>query len=437
MNSQFLQSLQEWVPNYKELHFLLAVSGGRDSMVMAHLFHKNGLSFSIAHCNFHLRGEHSNHEMIMVQGWAAERNITCYVQEFDTYALLEKSPLSIEMLARELRYQWFDSFTQYPYICTAHHAQDNIETIFLNLARGTGYKGLNGINALRKPYLRPLLQVSSEQIEKYAQFENVTYCIDASNLENVYLRNKVRNQILPLMEELQPQFLEVMQKNIALFNQQYSLYQYFINDKKDELCVKNGEEWEINIASVTCHPCAEPLLYELLSPFGFNSAQITTILAHSHQESGALFYSNDYILLKDRKKWIITSNECKNESIPITIAQPTEFAEHGYHCEEVTGNNWRQFTYDHNTLLVDAEIFLFPITLRNWQEGDFFYPLGMAGKKKLSNFFTDQAFTIFDKRRVPILCVGEAIAWIVGHRADNRFKITNNTKKFYKITYHG
>ncbi len=434
---KFCEELRKMFPLIQPELFLLAVSGGRDSMVMAHLFLKNNIKFAMAHCNFHLRGDSSNHDMQFVQKWAQENEIQLFVKEFDTYELLERSNLSLEMLARELRYNWFETLkADYPFIATAHHAQDNVETVFLNLARGTGYKGLNGIAAVREGYIRPLLQFSSDEIHQYVLENHIVYCVDASNYETVFYRNKIRNVILPLFKELNPQFLNVMQRNIEIFNEQYQLYEALVREKQALFLTQKSESWYIDIEQLLQTGVAEPLLNETLKTYGYNAAQIKDVFCSLKHLESKIFYSENYVLLKDRGQLIIQKNDPQMHEDEVLIHSLEEFKKFPFSIEEYVGNSISGIEISSRDFLIDKSLLNFPIRIITWKEGDSFYPFGMEQKKKLSDFFVNQKINIIEKKRIKLLCIDQKIAWIIGHRADNRFKITNKTESFYIITYN-
>ena len=235
MREVFFRNIQKLVPNVENARFLLAVSGGVDSVVMAHLFHSCHLHFDVAHCNFHLRGKESNEDMNFVQNIDFLKDRKIFIKEFDTYKLQENSGKSIEMVARDLRYKWFNELLpDYDFLCTAHHANDNAETLLLNIARGTGYRGLNAIPQKNGKILRPLLHISSQQIENYAQENKISYRVDASNFSLIYHRNKIRHQLIPILEEINPEFIKTTARNIKIFHSQYNFYQKQIEKVKSE-----------------------------------------------------------------------------------------------------------------------------------------------------------------------------------------------------------
>ena len=437
MKMSFYNYLKQLASVSSQTRFLLAVSGGIDSCVMAHLFDINGLTFDVAHCNFHLRGEDSNKDMQFVTEQPLFKNRKVWVKEFDTLAIREKSGKSIEMIARELRYEWFAELSkEYDYICTAHHANDNAETLLLNLTRGTGYRGLNAIPEKNGQVIRPLLPFSSAQIKQYAKEHQILYREDKTNQMLIYQRNKIRNQIIPVLEELNPQLIDTFSRNISLFNAQYEFYNEQIEQQKKQLLQKKDETFSIEIDSLKRNKHVKVVLYELLADFGFNYATVELVIENLNSISGKQFYSATHCLLKNRNRLIIKEKE-ETSFKEIVITRIEELEQYGFKIEEIKKKEPVQYSNDNNTLYVDKSKFIFPLTLRHWKDGDYFYPYGMAGKKKLSNFFIDNKIDLYKKNKIWLLCSQNNIVWVVGYRSDRRFAIRSLTETFLKITYYG
>jgi len=437
MKEQFYQDLLELAPDAELTRFLLAVSGGRDSVVLAHLFAHYRLNFDIAHCNFHLRGEESNKEMSFVQNLPFLTTQKVFVKEFDTMALQQNSGKSIEMVARELRYEWFEELGKtYDYIVTAHHASDNAETVLMNLLRGTGLRGLCGIPPKNGKIIRPLLRFSAAEIERYVQKQELDFCIDSSNLADEFLRNKIRHHVIPELEKVKPKFTEVFYKNNKLFLQQMKFYNSHIQQYKTQLWRESGERFTIEIEALKNNEHHVLILYEILNPFGFNADDVENILKSMDADSGKQFLSNTHILIKDRTHFIIEKREGKKEE-NIIINTIEELEKYGFLVEKMPNNSNFKLIKDLkalNVIYVDAEKLTFPLTIRNWQKGDFFYPFGMKTKKKVSDFFTDLKIDLLEKQKIRLLCAGEQIVWVVGYRADERFRIDADTEWYYKIS---
>lgn len=440
MKESFISALKQLAPNYETANFLLAVSGGVDSCVMTHLFAFSNLNFDIAHCNFHLRGEDSNtdmhfvlHEMIPSFKNSTSKVPHIFVKEFDTYEEQKKSGKSIEMVARDLRYAWFHELSsKYDYICTAHHANDNAETLILNLTRGAGYNGLNGIPPKNGKIIRPLLPFTSNQIKEYAQRNQIPFRVDLSNLEDHYQRNRIRNQVIPILETINPSVVHTFSKNIGFFNAQYRFYKNQINTIKEQLLHQNREqEWSINIADILVQPEPMLILFEILSDFHFNYSTVEQLFQQLEGESGKQFFAENYTLIKDRTQLLIYSRTLQKDQNLIVIESVEDFKKINIEFEIV--KNEPNFAFNNKLQIAyfDLDKIQFPLVIRKWKEGDLFQPLGMKGKMKLSDFFINQKFSLFEKQNVPILSTSSepsSILWIMGHRTDDRAKVTKQTQ---------
>jgi len=433
MKEQFYQDLLQLAPDVESARFLLAVSGGRDSVALAHLFAHYRLNFDIAHCNFHLRGEESNKEMFFVQKLPFLTTQKIFVKEFDTMVVQQNSGKSIEMVARELRYEWFEELAEnYDYIVTAHHANDNAETLLMNLLRGTGLRGLCGIPPKNEKIIRPLLKFSAPEIEQYAQNQGVDFCIDSSNLTDEFLRNKIRHHILPELEKINPNFIEIFSRNGSLFLQQTKFFDAQIQRYKNELLKDDEDRITIAINALQNDENRTLILYEILNSFGFNADDVENILKSMDANPGKQFLSNTHILVKDRTHFIIEKREEKKEE-NIIINTIEELEQYGFLIEKTPYNANFKAIKDLKTIYVDTKKLTFPLTIRNWQKGDFFYPFGMKTKKKVSDFFTDLKIDLLEKQKIRLLCAGEKIVWVINYRADERFRIDENTEFYYKI----
>lgn len=435
--STFYRHLCSLISNPKGVRFLLAISGGKDSSVLAHLFYECNLQFAMAHCNFHLRDDDSDSDMEWVKKMADTYQKELFIKEFDTFLLQENSGKSIEMVARELRYDWFREIgKEYDYIVTAHHANDNAETLILNLSRGTGLRGLTGIPIQNGKILRPLLPFLSDEIERYAVENKIRYCLDITNFSEKYNRNKIRLSIIPKLYEINPEVIDTFTQNIARFRQQYNFYSRQILHFQEEITSFQDGICYISIKKLLQNEDKELLLYEFLKKYNFNASVVQNIIENLNNEPGKIFYSLSHELLKDREYLIIKELQ-KKEFSAVTLKSIEEFEKYNF---SVTYHSTEQpFTFEKDSryLYVDVDKIHFPILLRNWQKGDYFYPLGMRGKKKLSDFFVDKKTNLFAKQEIKLLCIDNQIVWVVGQRADDRFKIDKNTKHYYKIVYYG
>ncbi|MCR5115540.1 MAG: tRNA lysidine(34) synthetase TilS [Bacteroidales bacterium] len=437
LEQQFVLQLQSLVDDAPRRRYLLAVSGGRDSSVLAHLFHQHHLDFALAHCNFHLRGTESDRDEQFVRTLAEKYDKPLFVKQFDTLKVQKASGRSVEMVARDLRYAWFAELAaDYDYIVTAHHANDNAETLIMNLLRGTGLKGLTGIPAKNGQILRPLLTFTAEEIEQYAQEKHLSYCIDQTNLSNQYQRNKIRWEVLPKLQEMNPKIVATLCQNIAHLKQQYSFYHSEIQKILNNLVFKSSDYFLISIDRLLEEKHAKLLLYEWLNPMGFTEDTVQKIYVGLRGRSGVVFSSPTHELLKDRRFLILRERPTHPEA-PIFCQNMAELERQGFSVSRHPISEPPTFTRNTDVLFVDAEKLHFPLTLRHWRAGDAFQPLGMSGWQKLSDLFNNAKVNRFDKERILILCSENQIVWVVGHRADDRFKIDETTPYYYKITYHG
>lgn len=437
MVEQFRQHIEQLVPFAQEKKYLLTVSGGADSSVMAWLFHHCGFDFAIAHCNFHLRGEESDKDMLLVREMAKNYGVRYFEQEFDTLDYQKQHGLSLEMAARELRYHWFAQiFTDFDFVVTAHNANDNAETFLLNMTRGTGLRGLTAIPEKTTTLLRPLLRFSSAQIRRFAAEKGIAYRNDASNESEAFQRNKIRLSVMPKLEELNPELIPVFSRNIDLLKRQYCFYQRKMDEIKFSLLAEEGEMLRISIDKLS--KCEDPslVLFEILKDYGFNASEVEQILDSLEKSSGKCFYSSRYQVVKDRKYLIVSPIETAQQ-VEKKIDKIEDLVALGFTVEKFPISVAPVFTSDSDILYVDAKKLVFPLILRHWQEGDRFCPFGMQGSKKLSDFFIDQKINLLEKKNVQVLCSADKIVWLVGLRSDDRFKIDHQTENYYKIQYYG
>lgn len=436
MEELFRQHINELVDSAPSKTFLLAVSGGADSSVLAYLFAHCQLNFAIAHCNFHLRGEESNLDMMLTQRMAQDYGVTYFEKEFNTKVEQEKSGDSIEMVARNLRYTWFKEIgIEYDYIVTAHHANDNAETVLLNLSRGTGLKGLTGIPEQNGKILRPLLPFSAQQIRQFAAEKNIAFRNDSSNFSDTFHRNKIRLSVIPKLEEVNPQLIQTFSHNSQILRQQYQFYQHQIEKIKNDLVQIQGEETIIPLDKLSLLDDKILILNEILRNYGFNEDNVKQIIHSEQGPSGKKFLSSTHVLVKDRNNLII-NHLISDTHHSIIINSWEELSLYGFQTYQCSINQKPIFENNPNIIYVDETKINFPLILRHWKSGDFFFPFGMKGSKKLSDFFTNQKIDILTKDKIWLLCDGEKIIWVVGFRSDDRFKIDNKTTNYIKIKYN-
>jgi tRNA(Ile)-lysidine synthase len=336
-------------------------------------------------------------------------------------------------VARELRYQWFEEIAaDYDYIVTAHHANDNAETMIMNLLRGTGVRGMCGIPPKNGKIIRPLLRFSGLEVERYVQEQDIKYCVDSSNLGDDFLRNKVRHHIIPELLKISPKCVDIFSKNSDLFQQQTQFLDAHIQQYKNQLLEEKGDRIIIDIEKLKNTENQLLILYELLNPFGFSAVMVEKILKSMNAVSGKKFLSDTHILIKDRTHFIIEKNE-EDSGITFFIHRIEELEKHGFIVEKKRYHSNIKIVKSPNVIYVDADKLEFPLRLREWMRGDSFYPFGMKTKKKVSDFFTDLKIDLLEKQKIRLLCSKNQIVWIVNYRADDRFRVDDNTRYYYKI----
>lgn len=414
---------------------IVGVSGGADSVALLDILHSFKIECVIAHCNFHLRGEESNRDAFFVEELCKKYNLKFERIDFDTEAYAEINSVSIEMAARELRYEWFEKLRVIHLadkIAVAHHRDDSVETILLNLTRGTGIKGLIGIAPMNGKIIRPLLCVGRDEILEYLKERNLNYVEDSTNNEDLYTRNKIRLSIIPMMETINPSVKDAIIRTSENLKQVANIYYMYMAQVKENIVKEN----KIDIGMLIQYAEPEAILYELLSPLGFNPTSIRQIFESIISQSGKIFHSPTHELLKDRGFFIIK----KKESLvleSLTIHEEDTNVSHPIQLRFEKIAITKDFTIEKNPniLYVDAKKIKYPLTLRRWKIGDWFIPFGMKGKKKVSDFFTDQKMSLFDKENTWLLCSRDNIIWIVGKRPDNRYRVDSETTEVIRVSF--
>lgn len=416
---------------------IVGVSGGPDSVALLHILNKLGYECIAAHCNFHLRMAESKRDELFVRNLCNTLKVKLECVDFDTKKYAKDNKLSIEMAARQLRYEWFEkirSDNNAEAIATGHHADDNAETMLLNLIRGTGIKGLSGIPPINGKIIRPLLTCTREEILKYLHDNSLTYITDSTNLQNDFSRNKIRNQVIPILKEINPSVQHTFSKSIFRFRELNSFYEQCIEEKIADVVYKSEDQTLINIEKLCSNSSPALILYEILYPMGFHPDVIEKVFQNLQNESGKLFNSHNYRLLKDRNYLIITANKDKSILVyNISHYEDTVFIPFKMKIERFERDKIQSLKTDKNTIFVDADKIKFPLTIRNWQKGDVFFPFGMKGKKKLSDFFTDEKLSRNEKENIEVLISENEIIWIIGYRADDRFKVTEKTQNVIRF----
>ncbi|WP_316793453.1 tRNA lysidine(34) synthetase TilS [Pedobacter frigoris] len=411
---------------------LLAVSGGKDSVLMAHLFKHCGYQFGIAHCNFGLRADESQRDESFVHLLAATLGVPFHVTHFKTKDYAAQQRVSTQMAARTLRYEWFEEIRRengYSVIALAQHQDDAMETVLLNLTRGTGIAGLHGILPKRDQLVRPLLFLSRQDIDRLINSENIDFVEDSSNLTTNYARNKIRIKVIPQLKEINPNLEQTFEQNIQRFADTEMVIQQVVAGLRAELLIKHHQEIHISIDKVRSLKPQRLLLFELLRPYGFSESVTLEILQSLDRQSGTSFYSPTHRITLDRE--VLTLSE-PDTTTPqnVFIHGNEELVEVGQQKILMSYSGTPYFEKDKMKAFIDSDLLIYPLVVRIRQEGDKFVPIGMKTMKKLSNFFIDEKVPLIEKDQVPILINGNGdIIWIAGLRQDNRYKVTGQTKK--------
>ena len=430
---------------------LLAVSGGRDSVTMAHLFQRAGIPFGIAHCNFHLRPGDCDRDELFVRSMAEGYGVALHCTGFDTQSYAQENGLSIEEAARQLRYDYFERVRQeegYGVVATAHHRDDAIETFFINLLRGTGVNGLTGISVRNGKIIRPLLPFGRAEIDKYVKRHNLTYVEDITNSQPVYLRNRIRLQLLPMMRQISPAFDDVMSRNMVHIEHCAQLYNQTVDRLREQLLHSDdGVNYTVDIPSLLrCQPI-ETVLYELLHPFGFNSSVVEQVTESLHAQSGKQFFSSTHRLVKDRDILLVSPLQCISNQSSFIISRPqlngcgSQFVVDVSRCMvefhfdnacDGTMDRVRQIGRDE--AWYDFDRVRFPLSLRRWQKGDRFTPYGMKGSRLVSDLLTDVKVSLVEKEKVWLLCDADGrIMWVLGIRTADVAVVTTSTRTIMKV----
>ena len=429
MFQQFLNHIREkdlFKPSEK---ILLAVSGGVDSIVMLHLFKEAGFSVGVAHCNFQLRGNDSDEDEDFVKEVCQKLNVPVFTKRFDTQTFAWENNLSIQMAARELRYSWFDHLLDehhYDLLATGHHFDDTVETILLNWIKGSSAEGLTGIPTKNKRIIRPILFATRVQVEKYAQEKGIEWREDQSNLTDDYQRNFIRHQIIPKLRELNPSLETTLHNGIEKLQSDLDMIHFHVEAWKQEFVLQGNERITIAKKGFDFYPHGAQLLWRCIKEYGFNVEQAREIIHGLHGQSGKRFLSTTHQLVIDREYLIISPHE--NFWNEISIVEGQDQAVLGSWSMEIEKSGSKEFSNDSLVAKLDADKLKFPLRWRKWKAGDFFYPLGMEHTRKLSDFLIDNKVSVADKNVVTVLESAGEIAWVVGYRIDNRFKITPQTR---------
>jgi tRNA(Ile)-lysidine synthase len=417
---------------------LLAVSGGIDSMVMANLFHLLNYKTGIAHCNFALRGEDSDKDEELVRSLADENKIPFYTVRFDTKEYARSHKLSIQMAARELRYEWFETIRSengYQCIAIAHNLNDNIETLLINLTRGTGLMGMTGIKPVSGAIIRPMMFATRKEIVEFQEKYNIIYREDKSNTDTKYVRNKIRHKVIPVLKEINPAIEQTLSETADRFTHIHELVKQFIDALRTEIL---SEKENIICIRLDLRPSLlknKAILFELFKPYGITDSLLADLISIIEGESGGTVITGTHRIIKNRNTLLISDSAKLSENEYYVVNNLDEFGKVPVISSAEIINVAENFKIpaDSNIACIDLNSISFPLTFRRWKNGDSFFPLGMKQRKKLSDYFIDRKYSLIEKENVFILECSNMIVWIIGERLDNRFRITEETTNALKL----
>lgn len=437
MLEEFLNFIRKNKLFKKQDRLLLAVSGGIDSMVMSHLFMKLGTNIGIAHCNFCLRNNESDMDEDLVREFASKNNIPFYSVRFKTKEHARKKGISIQMAARELRFEWFEKIrieNNFDFVAVAHNLDDKIETMLINLTRGTGLTGLTGMKPLSNRIIRPLLFATRKKIEEYCSDNYITFREDKSNIETKYTRNKIRHLVIPVLKEINPSVKETLNETAERLSGIDEILSCYIDDIRLKVSVKRGTNTVFNIEKLKTHQKNKALIFELFSPYGVAGSATGDLLRLMTGSTGKQIFSKTHSILRNRNELIVTPLMTRSQvyyeinfiddliMVPGIKSAGIKNAGPGY-----------KIPRKKSIASIDSEKLKFPLVIREWKAGDFFYPLGMKQKKKLSDYFIDRKYSLVKKGNTHILESEGKIVWIIGDRLDERFKVTESTSEILRI----
>ena len=429
-------------PFLQSSKLLIAISGGIDSMVLTHLMLKLSepvsKSISLGHCNFQLRGKESDLDEKFVLNEGKRLNIPVHMNRFETENYAQRKNISIQMAARDMRYHWFEKLIKnnnFDFLLTAHHADDSLETFLINLTRGTGLDGLTGIPAVNDVIIRPLLPFTRKEIESYAIHNNLTWREDKSNASKKYLRNKLRHDFIPILKELSPNFMKSFANTIENLQGSQQIIKESVENLRKGIVEIEEEIIKISIDKIKKLSNPKAYLFELLKDYGFKEWNDLTHLLDA--QSGKQIYSSTHRVLKDRSFLLLSEISSEKEIQKFEIEEnKLEFSNLELCLKLDTSKDVSVDRENNNIVYIDKALLKFPLIVRKWEKGDYFYPIGMQGRKKLSKFFKDEKTSIFEKEKTWVLCTAKnEIIWIIKKRLDNRFRITNNTTEILRIDY--
>jgi tRNA(Ile)-lysidine synthase len=437
MSDEFLNYIKKNGLFTKENKILLAVSGGIDSMVMAHLFLKLGINSGIAHCNFCLRNIESDLDEELVKNFAGEHNIPFYSTRFNTKEYAVSKGISIQMAARELRYNWFGKIRQennYDFVAVAHNLNDNIETLLINLTRGTGLTGLTGMKPASDKIIRPLLFASRKKIEEYGNLYQIRFREDGSNAETRYTRNKIRHNVIPVLKEINPSVEETLNETIERLAGIDEFVSDYIDGIRTQLSVIKDDTIVFNVDMLMNLRNGKAIIFELFAPYGVTGTKSAGLYSLLTGQTGKQIFTRTHRIIRDRNELIVSllRNEQQDyyeiNTIEDLIRVPGILS-----AEIIDKKTINEIPDNQNIVCLDVGNINFPLLIRHWKKGDNFFPLGMSHKKKLSDYFVDNKLSRIEKEKILILETNGKIAWLIGERIDERFKVTESTSKILLI----
>lgn len=433
------EQIQQYIIQHQllsgEKPVVVGISGGADSVALLHILVSLGYKCIAAHCNFNLRGDESFRDEQFTIDFTQRLQVPLCKISFETNKYAQENRLSVEMAARELRYRWFEELLNTydaDAVAVAHHRDDSVETLLINLTRGSGLTGLTGIKPKNGNVVRPLLCVSREDIYAYIENNGLEYVTDSSNSSDIYTRNFIRLKVIPLLEEINPSVKASLARTANHLYDASLIYNHSIEEARKVITQNN----RLSISALLSFPAPATILYEMLKPYGFSRTVCESIFTVLEKDSGKIFYSSTHRLLKDRSDLLIDvlsgednrayliNLEDDNVDLPVELKPEIVVIKEDYQIEKD-----KKFAY------FDFDKLSFPLVLRHWQEGDWFVPFGMKGKKKISDYFSDKKFSLFDKEKTWLLCSGQDVIWIVGERTDNRYRIEKTTKRVLKLKF--
>ncbi len=453
MQTKMYKELIDFVKKYNLLQaghpVLLAVSGGLDSMVMCELFSHSPFPFAIAHCNFQLRGKAAQADEKLVKSAAYDKyQVPFFNSRFEVKQYANKHNVSIQMAARELRYEWLETIRRkegYHFIATAHHQDDVIETMLYNLSRGTGIAGLHGIRPKttltlqeqKVKLIRPLLFTHKKALRDFAERHQISFRKDKSNESTDYDRNYIRHQVVPALKELNPDLPRTFWENSEKIREAEAIYRHNVQRLTQKVCHYKGEEVFVDYHKLLLYPGAKTLLYEILQYYNFNHKQVQIIYEGLKNQPGQQYFSSTHRLIKDRQYLIITTKNTDDRAHALIQDGQRRLSIAPFKLSlEIVKSPHFKIPNRKDIACLDYDKLTFPLLLRPWRAGDYFYPLGMNGKKKkIKALLTDEKASLLEKERTWVLLSGQKIVWVVGYRIDQRFRVTSSTQNVLKIKY--